>query len=156
MSHPANRALVISDHGLTLIKRFESYCPDWYYCPAGKKTVGYGHVILKSDRFALPMSMEFATSLLKKDVVQFEDAIKKAVTRPLSQQQFDALVSLVFNIGAANFNGSTLLKRLNIGYDNSAAAEFLKWVYANKIKLPGLVKRRTAERWLFLYGSING
>ena len=90
------------------------------------------------------------------DVVRFENAIKKAVTVPLSQAQFDALVSLVFNIGESNFACSTLLTKLNADNPRAAAVQFSVWIYATvhgkKKILGGLVTRRKAEQTLFLQG----
>lgn len=152
MSHPANRSLYISDVGLSLIKRFESLRLKWYLCPAGKPTIGYGHVKLPYDKFIAPITSDFANCLLRQDVAKFERGVLTAVTRHLSQAQFDALVCLAFNIGLANFKASTLLKKLNAGDELGAADQFLQWVYANKVKLNGLVTRRKAERLLFLEG----
>lgn len=152
MSHPANTKLSLSSEGVLLIKRFESLRHAWYVCPAGKLTIGYGHVKRPVDVFTAPISTAFAEALLRQDLAEFESAVYEEVMVPLSQGQFDALVSLAFNIGNQNFKTSTLLKKLNAGDKNTAAEQFLKWVYARKIRLSGLVARRTAERQLFLLG----
>jgi lysozyme len=91
-----------------------------------------------------------ADSLLLEDLKRFESAIRQLVKVPLNQNQFDALVSFTFNVGEGAFKGSTLLKLLNAGNYNAAAAQFGKWVYAGKKVLPGLVARREAEYQLFI------
>lgn len=151
-----NRDLTQSPRGLALIKGAEAFRKDWYVCPAGKDTIGFGHVGLPTDKFAAPISLEFATALLRQDVARFEGAIKRHVAVGLTQNQFDALVSLVFNIGEANFTASSLLKKLNKGDYNGAGNEILRWIYATTPKgktiLNGLVGRRKAEHRLFMEG----
>lgn len=142
-----------SDRGIRLIKEFEGFRADSYICPAGKRTIGYGHVIQPGDHIKEPMTEASAHDLLVSDLSKFEAAVNREVAVPLSQQQFDALVSLAFNIGVGAFTGSTLLKRLNAERFHDAAAQFDKWVYSNKKKIPGLVKRRKAEKELFLDGT---
>jgi lysozyme len=142
-----------SERGIQLIKQFEGFSPAMYVCPAGKRTVGYGHVVLPGDILSLPMTEEAAHKLLLKDLERFEFAVNTVVKVPLSQEQFDALVSLVYNIGENALSGSTLLKKLNAGKYREAAAQFDRWVHSNKKKLPGLVKRRAAEKALFLEGT---
>ena len=155
--NPNNRNLSTSDEGLSLIQQFESFVGTWYSCPAGKMTIGFGHVQQPVDHHIVPpISPDFAYALLRQDVVRFENAIKKAVTVPLSQAQFDALVSLVFNIGESNFACSTLLTKLNADNPRAAAVQFSVWIYATvhgkKKILGGLVTRRKAEQTLFLQG----
>lgn len=91
-----------------------------------------------------------ADTWLKEDCLVAELTIGANVKVPLSQNQFDALVSFIFNLGSAKFEGSTLLKKLNAGDYAGAADEFGKWVNAGGRKLAGLVKRRAAEKALFL------
>ena len=142
-----------TDRGIALIKEHEGFGATAYLCPAGKKTIGYGHVILPGESFKEPMSKLDGPTLLQKDLRRFEAAVGRLVTVDLSQEQFDALVSLTFNIGEENLRTSTLLKRLNEGKYRDAAAQFTRWVYSKKKKLPGLVKRRAAEKALFLEGT---
>lgn len=138
----------VSDEGITLIEGFETFSPYPYYCPARKLTIGYGHVILPHESFSKITEPE-AVILLKKDTSLAQSAISRAVTVPLTQNQFDALVSLVFNIGIGAFTSSTLLKKLNAGDYDGAEEQFGRWVYAGGRKLQGLVNRRTAEALLF-------
>ena len=137
-----------SQRGLDLIKRFEGLRLSAYWCPAGVKTIGYGHTrgVTMGMRITKPQANEF----LLDDVALAERDIDELVKVPLSQNQFDALVDFVFNLGAEEFAESTLLKKLNARDYAGAANEFSKWVYSDHVKLPGLVKRRAAERELFL------
>lgn len=110
-------------------------------------TVGYGSTtgVHKGD----VITLDQAEARLDRDLANAAAAVNKAVTVTLTQGQFDALCDFVFNLGAGNLNSSTLLKKLNTGDYSGAAAEFPKWVKASGKILPGLVKRRDAERALF-------
>lgn len=96
------------------------------------------------------MSVRSKDGLLTTDLIVHCNNVTKLVKVPLNQNQFDALVSFEFNIGYGAFNSSTLLKLLNQGKYIDAANQFERWVYANKKVLPGLVKRRAAEKELFI------
>jgi GH24 family phage-related lysozyme (muramidase) len=89
-------------------------------------------------------------SINEEDLKVFESAVRRLVTVPLNQNQFDALVSFVFNVGEGAFKDSTLLRLLNSGNYKAASAQFGKWVYAGKQVLPGLVARRESEYQLFV------
>ncbi len=93
----------------------------------------------------LTITQEQASALLLQDVASAVAAVNRLVTVPLTQNQFDALVDFTFNSGQGNLASSTLLRELNAGNTAGAAAQFLVWVYAGGVKLPGLVKRRQAE-----------
>jgi len=140
-----------SQDGIDLIKSFEGFAPMGYICPAGKLTIGYGHVIRKGETFGTLTEPE-ATALLAVDLVKYEAAVLGCVDPDvaLEQHQFDALVSFCYNVGPANVKTSTLLKKLNNGDYEGAANEFQKWVRGGGKVLPGLVKRRIAERAMFL------
>ena len=101
-----------SQNCLNLIKLSESFSATPYLCPAKKLTIGFGHLILPGEIFTLITEQE-AEELLRKDVAIFESCINNAVKVPISQNQFDALVSFAFNIGCQKFLESTLLKELN-------------------------------------------
>jgi lysozyme len=141
----------ISSTGLDLIKRFEGFEPKAYLCPAGVLTIGYGSTGKHVTRGQTITQAE-ATALLAKDVVRFENAVNKlGVT--LTQNQFDALVAFVYNVGEGSFNASTLVKRLKAGDMAGAAAQFGVWNKA-RVKgvltvLKGLTTRRAAEAALF-------
>lgn len=139
----------ISERGLKLIKEHEGLSLKRYICPAGKPTIGYGHLITPEDGNLALITPEKAEELLKSDLNACYSAISAMVATPLAQGQFDALVSFIFNLGAGKFQTSTLRKLINRGNYAGAALEFPKWVYANKKVLPGLVKRRKAEQALF-------
>lgn len=139
-----------SPSGLALIKRFEGFSALPYRCPAGKMTIGYGHVIRPTDVFEQGcVTEETAETLLKQDIAYVERIITRAVLTPINPNQFDALVSLAYNIGIEAFVNSTLLRLLNEGNPEAAAAQFARWTYAGGRKLDGLVQRRAAEAALF-------
>lgn len=130
---------------LPMIREFEGLRLIAGRDPAGKWEVGYGH------RCAGPQSITRAEAeaLLREDVAIAARAVGQAVTVPLSVGQRAALISLAYNIGATALAGSTLVKRLNAGDVPGAASEFERWVYAGGVVLPGLIRRRRAERALF-------
>lgn len=139
--------------GLELIKSFEGLGLKAYLCPSGILTIGYGHTgKVRGNKITLQTTItpEEAETLLKEDLTRFEKAVDSLVKVPLNSNQFDALVSFVFNIGINAFSGSTLLKLLNNGDYNGASQQFKRWIYGNGNKvLEGLKKRRTAEEKLF-------
>ena len=148
----------ISDQGINLIKKFEGLAKVEndgmvipYKCPANVMTIGYGHT--KGVKKNMRITKEEAENLLRDDLRSFEAEVKNMVDVPLSQYQFDALVSFVFNLGAANFKSSTLLKKLNAGDYAAVPAQLMRWNKARvggKLQpLTGLTRRRTAEAALF-------
>ncbi len=141
----------VTDAGLTLIKRFERFSATVYVCPAGYPTVGYGHVVLdgESDRFAGGIDENEAEDLLRRDAAIAERAVLRLITAPLTDGQFDALVSFVFNVGAGGLQRSTLRRKVNREEHGAVPAEFMKWVWAGGRKLKGLVRRREAEARLY-------
>jgi lysozyme len=142
----------ISKAGVNLIKEFESFEPHPYVCPAGKLTIGYGHVIKPDEQFD-DLTEQEASSLLAKDLTPREEAVHRQVHVKLSQPQFDALVSFVYNVGEGAFAMSTLLHKLNNRDYLGAAGEFRRWKYGGGKELPGLVRRRRREEELFLSGT---
>jgi lysozyme len=102
----------ISQNGLDLIKQHESFSAVPYLCPAREWTIGWGHVVLPTESFTRITEAE-ALELLRKDVAITENCINQNVKALLSQDQFDALASLIFNIGISAFMKSTLLRKLN-------------------------------------------
>jgi GH24 family phage-related lysozyme (muramidase) len=151
----------LSQQVLDLIKSFEGFVPKLYNDPAGHCTVGYGTLLHKGNcdgrsseqPYVNGVTAEKATELLKQAAETFQKVINDSVTVALNQNQNDALVSFVYNIGAAAFGKSTLLRLLNQGDYASAPTELKKWtksrVNGNLVDLPGLVKRRNAEAELF-------
>lgn len=139
----------ISEKGIKLIKNFEGCRLEAYKCPAGIWTVGYGHTGSTVHQ-GLKISQSEADSLLKTDLIIHCNNVSKLVKVPLNQNQFDALVSLEYNIGYGNFSRSTLLKLLNTKNYKDAGEQFAVWRLGGGKILPGLVRRRKAEKDLFL------
>ena len=137
----------ISRKGIELIKRFEGLRLKAYKCPAGVLTIGFGHTrgVLENKT----ITEKEAVKLLKEDLEIFEKAVKNFTKIPINQNEYDALVSFVYNIGQTAFKNSTLLKKLNNGDKIGAANQFLRWNKAGGKVLNGLVKRREAEKKLF-------
>lgn len=131
--------------GLELIKSFEGLRLQRYQDVAGKWTVGYGHLILPTERFDQPINPGTALALLKKDLRRTEQGVNSAVRVPLTQNQFDALVSFAFNLGVGALQKSTLLRLLNLRDYSGAAKQFLVWNRAGGKVVAGLTRRRTAE-----------
>ena len=138
----------LSQDGLELIKQFESLCLMAYMpTPDDVPTIGYGSTrgVSMGDTCTEPEDLQ----MLKEDCSEAEGCVSMAVDVELSQRQFDALVSLVFNIGCGAFRGSTLLKLLNAGDYAAAQQQFLRWdKQAGKV-LAGLTRRRHEEADLF-------
>lgn len=146
----------ISDKGLNLIKEFEGCRLNAYKCAAGVWTIGYGHtgeVNGKAICNGLTITQKQADELLRGDMQVFENTVNTVVTVPITQNMFDALVSFSFNVGGGALRKSTLLKKLNSKDYTGAADEFAKWNKAGGQVLKGLVRRRKAERALFLDGA---
>lgn len=131
-----------------IIKEFEGLRLQSYKCPAGVWTIGYGHT--KGIKPNMTITESDAERLLDIDIVEVARTIRKYVTVHLNDNQAQALVSFIFNVGPGNFANSTLLRKLNAKDYKGASLEFQKWVYSKGKKLPGLVRRRKAEMELFL------
>ena len=133
--------------GLDIVKEAEGLRLSAYLCPAGIPTIGYGHT--KGVKLGDTCTKEQAEKWLENDFFTAKQEVKAVVKVPLKENQLDALASFVFNLGVRKLIQSTLLKKLNAGDYSGAAAEFDKWVFAGKVKLIGLIKRRAKERKLF-------
>ena len=136
-----------SQRGIDLIKRFEGLRLTAYDDGVGVQTIGYGHT--KGVRPGMTITEEQAVQFLREDLHSAERDIDRLVTVHLCQHQFDALASLVFNIGGTAFRDSTLLRKLNAGDYAGAGLEFERWVHGGGKILAGLVRRRAAEKALF-------
>jgi lysozyme len=147
--------ITLNKRGESLIKYYEGYSLTPYICPAGYWTIAWGHLISKDDaeKYARGITVAEADALFAIDIKIAEAAVDRFITAPLNANQFAALVSFVFNLGAARLRASTLRKKLNRLDYEGAANEFLKWVWAGGKKLPGLIKRREAELELFNRGN---
>jgi lysozyme len=139
----------ITQNGLVLIKQFEGFKAEPYLCPAGYRTIGYGHVIKNPKDYPYSLTQDEALELLSHDVIRAENAVLRLITVPLTNGQFDALVSFTFNLGAGALQRSTLRRKINRGEYADASPEFKKWVWGGGKKLKGLVRRRDAEVALY-------
>ena len=145
----------ISKNGLDLIKQFEGFYSTPYLCPAGIPTIGYGNIFYEDGTKVTlqdnPITEQRASELLEfianKNFGRFVNITVKV---PLNQNQFDALVSFAYNLGNGNLQQSTLLKKLNDSDYIGASLEFEKWNKSGGKVLKGLIKRRLAEKELFL------
>jgi len=137
-----------SQRGLSLIKSFEGLRLLAYRDAVGVWTIGYGAT--RGVKAGMSITKEQAERMLLNDVQRFEPEVERLVQVPLSSSQWDALVSFTYNLGAANLESSTLLRKLNAGDYAGAAEQFPRWNKAGGKVLPGLVRRREAERVLFL------
>jgi GH24 family phage-related lysozyme (muramidase) len=140
------------DTGLNLIKGYEGLRMSAHYAPCEEWTVGYGHT--STARHGMNVTEGEAERLLRQDLAPIEALIADTVRAPLNQNEHDALVSLIFNIGEDNWKRSTVLRKLNAGDKIGAAAGFEQWTKAfvnhELVTLDGLVRRRAAEKSLFL------
>jgi lysozyme len=137
----------ISQEGVNLIKHFEGCRLEAYKCPAGVWTIGYGHTANVKEGDSI--DQEAAEAFLIEDLESFEQAVTRLVEVPLTQQQFDALVSWTFNLGVGNLAESTLLRKLNNYQYAEVPEQMMRWVRAGGQVLDGLVRRRAAEAALF-------
>lgn len=143
----------ISENGVELIKEFEGIRLGAYPDPGTNGdpwTIGYGHT--GTDvRPGMRISLEQADRLLEDDLLKFERGVSELVKVPISQNEFDALVSFAFNLGLGNLKSSTLLKLLNENaHHEDVAVQFLRWDKAAGKTMPGLHRRRQAEMMMFL------
>ncbi|WOE33064.1 MULTISPECIES: lysozyme [unclassified Acinetobacter] len=145
--------MITSDQGIALICSFEGKRLQAYDDGVGIWTIGFGTTIYpngqkvkKGDTCTEAQAKQY----MRNDLKVFEQTVNDAVTIVLTQNQFDALVSLTYNIGSGAFKNSTLLKKLNAGDIKGAANQFDVWVNAGGKRLQGLVNRRAKEKELFL------
>ena len=144
---PIGEKMQISEEGKNLIKKFEGCELEAYKCAAGVWTIGYGHI--KTAVEGMKIDQATANELFDEEMGEYETYVNTAVTVPLSQNQFDALVSLVFNLGNGNLNASTMLKVINSGDHAGVPAQIKRWNKAGGKVLDGLVRRREAEALLY-------
>lgn len=141
----------ISDKGINLLKELEGFSDQAYQDTGGVWTVGYGttrinNIKVKSTTIATEKE---ATSYLYKDIKAVELALDDAIAAPITQNQFDALVCFVYNVGITAFMKSTLLRKIEEKRFADAAKEFDRWVYVGGFISEGLKNRRKKERSLF-------
>ena len=148
----------VSPSGIGLVKKFEGLHKQTsegdvraYRCPAGRWTIGWGHC--KGVKSGMRATVEECEQFLQEDLNEAGNVVTRLVHVPLTQHQFDALASFIFNLGQGNFSQSTLLKKLNQGLYDEIPEQLMRW---NKARvdgvltpLKGLTRRRTAEAALF-------
>ncbi|MGC2237213.1 MAG: lysozyme [Pyrinomonadaceae bacterium] len=148
----------MSANGLNLLEQWEGFKLKVYKDSAGLPTIGVGHLLIKSEltsgkivikgvavKYAGGLTNQQVIDLLAQDVAPVGQVVTKAVTVPLTQNQFDALVSFTFNVGNAAFTGSTLLKVLNQKQYKEVPEQLLRWTRSGGKIVPGLVNRRENE-----------
>ena len=139
-----------SSKGIELIKSFEGFYAKPYLCPAKLATIGYGNTFYKDGRKVTMLDKAItraeAFDMFKEIADKFAKRVSTIVMQPLTQNQFNSLVSFAYNVGVANFMNSTLLKKVNNNrLDHSIHDEFMKWDKVGTKKLAGLTKRRKIE-----------
>ncbi len=137
---------------LALTEQFEGCRLTAYQDVAGVWTIGYGHTGPEVST-GLTITKDQAAQLLQNDVASAAACVNQAVALALNQDEFDALVDFVFNIGRGAFQGSTMLRDLNSGDFADAAEQFDKWDHAGGKVVAGLLRRRQAEQALFEEGD---
>ena len=142
---------VTSQKGIDFIRSYESLRLKAYDDSTGVWTIGYGHTAGIMPDMTITESQ--AVDYFKTDLKSFERSVNKYVIVPIKQNMFDALVSFTFNLGAGTLKRSTLLKKLNRNDIDGAAAEFDRFIYAGGKVMRGLVRRRAAEKEIFLNGN---
>lgn len=135
----------ISDNGIKKLMEWEGTILHIYKDAAGLPTIGVGHLIQPGEDFSRGLTRVGAMELLQSDLVRFEEAVNKYVTVPLTQNQFDALVSFAFNVGVGAFKNSTLLCKLNLGFYEAIPAQLLRWTKTGGKRCDGLITRRNNE-----------
>jgi lysozyme len=139
----------IAEPGIDLIKSFESCRLTAYKDIVGVLTIGYGHTGADVEE-GQEITQDEADALLASDLSTFENGVTRALKVTINQNQFDALVSFAYNLGVHALVNSTLFRLVNQSAFDKAALEFVKWDKAGGKVVPGLLRRRTAERDLFL------
>ncbi len=157
---PGRAPAMLSEKGAAFIAQFEGFRPKLYNDPVGHCTIGCGHLVhlgpingTEPAKFKKGITKAQALQLLRQDAKAAAAAVKASVKVPLTQQQFDALVSFTFNEGVGAFEGSTLLKKLNAKQYDAVPNELAKWNNASGKVFEGLVRRREAEALLFSHGT---
>lgn len=153
----------ISPAGIKLIQSFEGFSSKAYDDGVGVWTIGWGTIRYENGvrvKRGDSITVERALELFMHDLKSFEKAVRDAVKVPLTQNQYDALVSFTYNVGIGALQGSTALRKLNAGDYQGAANALLSWnkgrVNGKLVELKGLTRRRNAERYLFLSGGSGG
>lgn len=157
----------VSDKALKLISHFEGRRNYAYPDPVNVCTVGVGHALkphrqCTSDDYNRyghagnpKMTDQHVDRILRRDLATFEQGVARLVRKDTTQREFDALVSLAFNIGLGGFGGSTVRRLHNARRSYAAGLAFMAWVRGGGQVWPGLVRRRRAERYLYRKGHLR-
>jgi lysozyme len=137
-----------SQEGFALTKQFEGCKLTAYADQGGVWTIGYGHTG-PAVHAGLTMTQAEVDSCLEGDLASAVACVNKLVTANINQNQFDALVDFVFNLGCGSLRTSQLLREVNSGNFDAAAAQFQRWAHVGSVLVPGLLRRRQAEAALF-------
>ena len=143
---PQENPSTLSGAGIAALQAREGFSATPYADHKGY-SIGFGHLIKPGENLTF-VSVSQATDLMISDVQWAEDAVRSAITVPINQAQFDALVSFCYNVGSGAFKGSTLVRKINQD-DPAAVLEFHRWVYASGEVNPALVRRRDSEQQQF-------
>lgn len=141
---------VVNQAGRDLVTSFEGCKLNRYTDVAGFATIGVGHKITPEDNIGDSITQEQCDQLFEKDLAYAASEVERLVRTQLSDNQFASLVDFCFNLGGVRLESSTLLRELNIGDFSGAAEQFGRWVYSGADVIPGLIRRRAAEKVLFL------
>lgn len=140
--------MTTSNQGKNLIKEAEGLRLEAYLCPAKVPTIGWGHT--KGVKLEQHITVQQAEDMLVDDIAPIERLLN-GLKINFRQEQFDALVSWIFNLGEGKFKGSTMYKRIIANAkDEEITDQLVKWIYSDGRPLPGLIKRRVAEANLFI------
>jgi lysozyme len=144
----------IGAKGLNLIKKYEGFKASPYRCPAGIPTIGYGATYYpdgtKVKLTDKPITTREADTMLLNMLKHYEQGVDSFTTDKVNQNQFDALVSIAYNIGLQALKGSTLIRKVNLDpNDKTIKNEFMRWTKANGKVLDGLLARRKEEAELY-------
>lgn len=145
--------MTTSKKGIALVKHYEGFRAQAYYCPAGVPTIGYGTT--NGIKMGMKITEAQGEAYLQADLRKFEAAVNRVVRVKLNQAQFDALVSFTYNLGEGALASSTLVKLLNQGRYDLVPDQLLRWNKAGGRVLAGLTKRRESEADLFKTGKLN-
>jgi lysozyme len=157
----------VGQKAIRLISHFEGRANYAYNDPVGLCTVGVGHLLdpprrcSRSDftRYGTQerpkMTDEHVDRILRRDLSAFELGVSRLVRPDTRQHEFDAMVSLAFNIGLGGFQGSSVRRHHNARREYRAGLAFMLWVFGGGQRLPGLVRRRRSERNLYRKGTVN-
>ena len=145
---------IISQKGIELIKFFEGFSYKPYLCQAGVPTVGWGTTMYPNGKKVtindMPITKQQAEIYLRNDIKTVEENIKLFLTKVLTQNQLNALISFAYNVGIGGLQKSTLLKKINVNpYDKTIREAFGQWIYVKEVKSQGLINRRAKEADLY-------